>query len=108
MYTKKEVKTLRLRNIERLASYGFENPTSLYNRIVRFARRYFRWGEDHCNGHLTGWRLDEHEHEGELLAKLGDHLNCELLEHGLWLTYPGLYPEVTSEGDCHPIELVWY
>lgn len=107
MYTRREVAAIRDGGIRTLAELGkvdTNTATSLYNRLVRYAKRRFHWGEDSCNG-IPACMLDWHRHEGELLDKLHDRLCKELEGYGLTMTLPGLYPWIDG---ARIIELVWY
>lgn len=107
------VKKCQRNSIAKLASLGdgdIEKATSLYRRCVRYCLRYFRWGEMSANGagHYSKWQWEDHEHEGELLRKLGKRLDSELDEYGLEWEYPGLYPIIVEHNGEHGPELVWY
>lgn len=107
MYTKSQIKAIRANNIRQLAELGdgdIERAKTLYNRLVRYSKRRYRWGEWACNGVPT-WMLDEHEREGERLNKLHEKLCKELEGYELTMTLPGLYPWVDG---ARIIELVWY
>lgn len=108
MYTRKQIVAIRHHNIEDLAKLGnvdIKTATSLYNRLVRYAKRRFRWGEEHCNGNIPTWRLKDHEHEGQNLDNLHNKLCKELEHYGLEMSMPGLCPWVDG---AKIIELVWY
>ena len=107
MYTRKQIVAIRNNNIEQLAELGkvdINTATSLYNRLVRYAKRRFRWGEEN-HERIPAWWLDEHKREGERLNKLHDRLCKELERYGLTMTLPGLYPWIDG---ARIIELVWY
>lgn len=108
MYTRKQIVAIRRHNIEDLAKLGgvdLATATSLYNRLVRYAKRRFRWGEAQANGNIPNWWLPSHQHEGENLDKLHDRLNEELKVYGLQMTLPGLWPWVDG---ARTIELIAY
>ena len=108
MYNHKQIKAIRRNEIRILAELGnvdTATATSLYNRLVRYAKRRFRWGEEHCNGRIPTWRLEDHEREGQNLDKLHKRLCNELKDYGLEMSLPGLYPWIDG---ARIIELVWY
>jgi hypothetical protein len=111
--TNEQVKRARTANIKRLASRGdgdYAKAERLYNRCVRFCKRWFRWGEMQANGngHYAKWQWEAHEHEEELLHGLAVRLERELLGYDLAWEFPGLYPVLVDGNGCHHIELVWY
>jgi len=108
-----EIKTCREHQIRALASRkdGDEFAAKhMYNRCVRYCKRYFRWGEMRANGsgHYSKWQWEHHGREGELLAALGKKLDNELVAYGLKWEYPGLYPVLIDERGNHAVELLWY
>jgi hypothetical protein len=96
--TRNEIKAARAAEIMALCKRGAENPTSLYNRLVRYALRYFRHGEKVANGIRTEWERELEAHEFVLLAGLEGRLAKELDELGLEFEYPGLWPLVIEKG----------
>jgi hypothetical protein len=108
MYTKSQIKAIRNNEIAHLAelgNVGIKTATSLYNRLVRFSLRWYRWATIDCSENLTGRALESHEHEGNLLKGMAHELGNELEDYGLEMTFPGLYPWI---GGARTIELVWY
>lgn len=108
-----EIKTCREHQIRTLAARmgGDEFAAKhLYNRCVRYCKRYFRWGEMRANGsrHYSKYQWQAHEHEGELLEAYGKRLGDELEAYGLKWEYPGLYPVLVDKNNNHDVELFWY
>ena len=108
MYTREQIRTIRNGNIRTLTNLGnvdTATATSLYNRIVRYAKRRYRWGEEQCSGRIPSWKLEDHKREGQNLDRLHDRLCKELEGYGLQMTMPGLYPWIDG---ARIIELVWF
>ena len=106
-----QIKKCRENEIRRLASYhdgDFDAAKKLYNRLVRFSLRFYRWATINCSEKLTGYRLKMHVHEGHLLGNMHDRLTSDLQPYGLHIDYPGLYPTIYSENGNHACELFWY
>lgn len=108
-----QIKKCRENEIRRLASYydgDFDAAKKLYNRLVRFSLRYYRWATETCNGlkGLTNYQRRMVVHEGELLGKLCDKLISDLKPYGLHIDFPGLYPTIYNERGNHSCELFWY
>lgn len=106
-----EIKACRAAEIRTLCKRGAENPTSLYNRLVRYACRYMRYGEaSHDRDTFSSeWRREAHAHEFTLLAALEKRLNNELNALGLEFEYPGLWPLVIDrESHEHVLWLYRY
>lgn len=97
-----EIKACREAEIRMLAERGAENPTRLYNRLVRYACRFMRYGEasNDRDTFKTAWSREAHAHELWLLAALEERLNEELEPLGLEFEYPGLWPLVIDK-DSH-------
>lgn len=111
--TRNEIKKCRENEIRRLASYhdgDFDAAKKLYNRLVRFSLRWYRWATIQCNGFkgLTNYQRRMVIHEGHLLGNMHDRLTSDLQPYGLHIDYPGLYPTIYSENGNHACELFWY
>jgi len=106
-----QIKKCRENEIRRLADRydgDFDNAALLYKRLVRFTLRWYRWATVQASEKLTGYRLKQHVHEGELLGNMHDRLTCDLKPYGLHLDYPGLYPSLYDEHGNHGCDLFWY
>jgi hypothetical protein len=106
-----QIKACRENEIRRLASYhdgDFAAAKKLYNRLVRFSLRFYRWATINCSEKPTGYRLKQHVREGLLLGNMHDKLTSDLQPYGLHIDYPGLYPTIYSEHNDHACELFWY
>lgn len=111
--TNAQVKAIQARQIEQLAQAGGGDEQRakakcLYRRLVRFVKRYYRWGERGHDSYYMRYWAEDHEREGELLAAIGKRLDGELAAYGMHLSYPGLYPIVKFENGAWAIDLVWY
>ena len=111
--TNYQIRRCREANIKRLAALmggNEERATSLYNRCIRYALRYHRWGEAEHDSSIMEhpYRRKMHEHEGELVAALGKRLGDELAKLGLHWAYPGLDPIIEDELGRWAVELFWY
>ena len=108
---RKQIKKCRENEIRRLASYydgDFNTAEKLYNRLVRFCLRWYRWATIQCSENPKGYARIQLIHEGQLLGKMHDKLTSDLQPYGLHLDYPGLYPTIYSEHNDHACELFWY
>lgn len=108
-----QIKACRENEIRRLASYhdgDFAAAKKLYNRLVRFSLRWYRWATIQCNGMkgFSNYQRIAHLHEGQLLSQMHDRLSDDLKPYGLHIDYPGLYPTLYSENGSHGCELFWY
>jgi hypothetical protein len=97
--TKNEIKACRAAEVRTLAERGADNPASLYNRLVRYACRFKRYGEASNDRKTfeTEWRREAHAHEFALLAAFEKRLGSELDALGLEFEYPGLWPLVIDK-----------
>ena len=107
--TRNEIKACRAAEIRMLAERGAENPTSLYNRLIRYACRFMRYGEasHDADTFKSEWSREAHANEFSLLAALEKRLSDELEPLGLEFEYPGLWPLVIDK-DSHEHALWLY
>ena len=109
--TRNEIKACREAEIRVLAERGADNPSRLYNRLVRYACRFMRYGEasNDANTFKSEWSREAHTHEFSLLADLEKRLVEELEPLGLEFEYPGLWPLVIDkESHGHVLWLYHY
>ena len=109
--TNEQIKRCRaneIRFMARMLDGDNELAERLYKRCVRFMLRYGRWSTVDVSENLTGYQLEMHEHEGDLLRNLERILNDELGRYGLHFEHNGLYPTLYTNDGNHGPWLITY